>query len=141
MKNIHYAIAFAIMTIASPAMASTVTIHVEGLASDKGTVYAGLCTEAGWENLKCRTVKLEPTTQTLIHHWEDVPPGEYGVTLRHDENDNQKMDFNFFGAPVEQWGASNNPAPRMGRSLWKDVVFKHGEQSQTLKIKMQPEVD
>ncbi|MFK7955222.1 MAG: DUF2141 domain-containing protein [Lysobacterales bacterium] len=118
--------------------AASVTIEIEGLASEQGTLYAGLCTEQGWENFQCENVKLTPSTAILTHQWKDVAAGEYGVTLLHDKNDNGKMDFGFFGGPTEQWGSSNNPPPRMGRSLWKDVRFELDQEAQTLRIRMQP---
>ena len=36
-------------------------------------------------------------------------PGDYGVVVLHDENENQALDRNWFGKPTEQWGMSNNP--------------------------------
>lgn len=39
--------------------------------------------------------------------FENVPFGEYAVSVLHDENDNYKMDTNFLGIPKEGFGVSN----------------------------------
>ncbi len=137
---LSYLVLFSLSSTAMAAEPSqTVSIEITGLVSDQGTVFASLCTEQGWANIECSGASLKPTLGTLTHRWDDVPPGEYGITVLHDANNNGEMDFNFFGAPAEQWGSSNNPAPRMGRSLWKDVVFTLGAEPLNLVIRMQPE--
>lgn len=117
----------------------TVEIAVNGLSNTQGVLYAGLCKEPGWDTFDCNSVALKPAAGTMTHQWHNVAPGEYGVTLLHDANENGKMDFNFFGAPEEQWGTSNNPAPRMGPSLWQDAKFQVADKPVNLDIKMQPE--
>lgn len=37
----------------------------------------------------------------------EVPPGVYGFTLLDDENSDSKMEYNFFGMPLEGFGFSN----------------------------------
>ncbi|MEM1091751.1 MAG: DUF2141 domain-containing protein [Pseudomonadota bacterium] len=117
---------------------TTVSINIQGLSSTEGVLYAGLCTEEGWETYECNNVVLKPAAGTITHHWENVAAGRYGVTLLHDKNENGQMDFNFFGAPKEQWGSSNNPAPRMGPSLWRDASFDVAGEPVKLDIRMQP---
>ncbi|GJM34132.1 MAG: hypothetical protein DHS20C18_31330 [Saprospiraceae bacterium] len=41
--------------------------------------------------------------------FSDLPQGQYAISLFHDANDNGEMDTNFFGAPKEDYGFSNNP--------------------------------
>lgn len=48
---------------------------------------------------------------TMIVTIEDLPFGEYVITVLHDENNNDKMDKNFFGKPKEGYGVSNDPKP------------------------------
>ena len=40
---------------------------------------------------------------------EDLPKGNFVITILHDENSNNVMDKNIFGKPVEGYGVSNNP--------------------------------
>nr|WP_290939846.1 DUF2141 domain-containing protein [Haliscomenobacter sp.] len=37
-----------------------------------------------------------------------LPKGKYAVQIFHDENKNEKMDFNFLGIPKEGYGFSND---------------------------------
>jgi uncharacterized protein (DUF2141 family) len=41
--------------------------------------------------------------------WEHLPPGDYGVAVIHDENQNARLDRNFIGIPKEGFGFANNP--------------------------------
>jgi uncharacterized protein (DUF2141 family) len=43
----------------------------------------------------------------------DVPPGDYAVSVIHDENGNGRLD-KFVGIPREGFGFSRNPRMRMG---------------------------
>lgn len=38
-----------------------------------------------------------------------LPAGDYALAIAHDVNQNHKVDRNWLGKPVEQWGMSNNP--------------------------------
>ena len=38
----------------------------------------------------------------------EIPPGTYAIGIYIDENENEKLDTNFFGIPKEQYGFSNN---------------------------------
>ncbi|MEL7296587.1 MAG: DUF2141 domain-containing protein [Pseudomonadota bacterium] len=136
MKSIAL-LALSLVTALSAQEPSSVSVQLEGLPSTNGVVYVGLCTQSGWETFDCANAMLEPSPDGVIYVWEDVAPGTYGITVLHDENRNGKMDFDFFGAPKEKWGSSNNPPPRMGRSLWKDVAFEVTDSPVTLTINMQ----
>ncbi|MEM8546724.1 MAG: DUF2141 domain-containing protein [Pseudomonadota bacterium] len=131
----------ALALVASPGVAEdaggAVTVTLTGLPSTEGRVYVGLCDAAGWETFKCMNAMLTPDPDGVTHTWDNVAPGTYGITVLHDENGNGKMDFNFFGAPKEKWGSSNNPPPRMGRSKWEDVQFTVADADLTLTIRMQ----
>jgi uncharacterized protein (DUF2141 family) len=54
----------------------------------------------------------------------DLPPGQYAVSVLHDENGNQKMDKNFLGIPKEGWGVSNNVRPSMSAPKFADAAFQ-----------------
>ena len=129
--------AFALSIAKADPATTTVSITLSGLPSTEGVVYVGLCDEAGWERFDCANAQLTPDPNGVVHVWTDVTPGTYGITVLHDANRNGKMDFNFFGAPEEKWGSSNNPPPRMGRSKWQDVKFEVGAAPVTLNIRMQ----
>ncbi len=128
---------FALGAVSAEPAGTEVKITLTDLPSSEGIVYVGLCDEAGWETFECNNAMVEPDPDGVVHIWTDITPGTYGVTVLHDKNRNGKMDFNFFGAPEEKWGSSNNPPPRMGRSKWEDVNFEVGAEPIALTIRMQ----
>jgi len=52
-----------------------------------------------------------------------IPYGEYAVKVFHDENDDGELDKNFFGAPTEAYGFSNNARGSFGPASWEDARF------------------
>ena len=55
--------------------------------------------------------------------FESLPPGEYAISVFHDENKNGKMDTYFFGIPKEGVGASNDARGHLGPPHYKDAKF------------------
>lgn len=55
--------------------------------------------------------------------FSNVEPGTYAVAVVHDENDNGKLDTNFFGAPTEGYGVSNNHTYAFGAPKWEESKF------------------
>ena len=55
--------------------------------------------------------------------FEHLPYGNYAVSIMHDENNNGKLDTNFFGVPKEGVGVSNNPKIGFGGPKFQDSVF------------------
>ncbi len=56
------------------------------------------------------------------HTFTDIPYGKYAIAWFHDVNDDNKMERNWMGIPVEPWGCSNHCAglfgPRFKRALF-----------------------
>ena len=93
----------------------TLRIHVDGLRNSTGVVGAAIFKSPdGWPEDMNKTVHHWPTQIAPGAHeatavMEDLPPGNYGVVVIHDENRNRKLDRNFFGVPKEGFGFANNP--------------------------------
>ena len=54
---------------------------------------------------------------------EGLAPGEYAVSVVHDENSNDILDTNWVGMPKEGIGTSNNAKGRMGPPKYRDAKF------------------
>ena len=67
--------------------------------------------------------------------FENIPNGTYAIAVVHDENDNKKMDTNFFGIPKEGYGVSNNKYPKMSEPSFDDAKFSLKEDKE-ISIKM-----
>ncbi len=63
-----------------------------------------------------------------------VPPGDYAVSVFHDENANGILDRNFIGMPKEGVGASNDAAGKLGPPKFDDARFTYKGGQQTLTI-------
>ncbi len=67
---------------------------------------------------------------------ENMPPGEYAISLLHDENDNEKMDTGLMGIPKEGYGASNDAKVTFGPPKFADARFPLTQNQTTIRIKM-----
>ena len=87
----------------------TVTVTIENVLNDEGTVLASLHTSdtfmrgGGIVDL-AEMAKKGPITLTF----ENVIPGTYAVMAMHDANDNKRMDYESNGMPKESYGMSGN---------------------------------
>lgn len=68
--------------------------------------------------------------------FESLPPGEYAISVFHDENKNGKMDSNFFGIPKEGVGASNDARGHLGPPHYKDAKFNFTGNAQSILINL-----
>jgi uncharacterized protein (DUF2141 family) len=65
---------------------------------------------------------------------EDLPYGEYALAILHDENGNEKMDFNFLRMPKEGYGVSNNVTRSLGPPKFKDAKFILSSENMQMEI-------
>jgi uncharacterized protein (DUF2141 family) len=100
----------------------TLEIHVTGFRNNEGKAGGAVFgSPAGWPDDRSRAVVQggfaiagRQATETF-----QVPPGRYGIVVIHDENENQKLDRNFFGIPKEGFGFSNNPRIFFSAPSWQ----------------------
>jgi uncharacterized protein (DUF2141 family) len=98
---------------------STVTIKVIGARNAKGKLGVALFQDAkGFpedtsKTLRQQEAEINPQTLSAQVVFRDVPQGVYAISVRHDENNNGKLDRNFIGVPKEGYGASNNPKKKL----------------------------
>jgi uncharacterized protein (DUF2141 family) len=127
------ALALAASALASHANASdpseggqTITVRVSALRNTNGKLacrlYArseGFPSEA--THLMEQKTPVEAKSQSC--KFARLTPGTYAVAVMHDENDNGKLDTNFFGAPTEGYGTSNNKKHAFSAPTWDDARF------------------
>ena len=103
----------------------TVILKITGLHSEKGQVKIAVFNSSekwlGEQPTYSSTIKVDGTSVT----WRinDVPYGDYGVAVFHDENSNGKMDKNIVGMPLEPYGFSNNVRITFGAPKWEKSKF------------------
>jgi uncharacterized protein (DUF2141 family) len=81
-----------------------------------------------------RQLRGKPKIGTITIIGENFEPGEYALAVIHDENDNEKMDFNFFGIPKEPYGFSNNPGSRFKKPKYEATKITIGPEGKYVSI-------
>lgn len=61
---------------------------------------------------------------SLVYSFKGLKQGIYAVSIFQDENENGKLDANFFGIPTEPYGFSNNAKGMFGPPSFKDCQFE-----------------
>ena len=104
---------------------ATVIVKVTGLRSEKGQVRIAVFNSSekwlGEQPIYSSTINVD--SQTVTWRINDVPYGDYGVAVFHDENSNGKMDKNVLGIPLEPYGFSNNVRITFGPPKWEEAKF------------------
>lgn len=105
-----------------------VEIDLSGVRNTKGQILAAIYnSEKSWldPHKSLRKQKFAPKGATLQLAFGQLPPGNYAISIAHDENNNGKLDMRWFPFPKPKEGAalSRNPKPRMGPPTWEDSVF------------------
>lgn len=121
--------------------AATLTIAVSNIKTERGELnFAVYDNKQDWLGDtvvdKRSLVVAESLSDGIISIRFELAPGEYAVSVHHDDNDNGKMDTNFIGIPKEPTGTSNNAPPRMGPPRYKDAAFTLGEDGVEIPIKL-----
>ncbi|NTV51968.1 MAG: DUF2141 domain-containing protein [Candidatus Firestonebacteria bacterium] len=124
----------------SPAAVASLTIEISGLRNDHGEVKVALFqSRDGFPShpekaFRRATAKI--STDKATCELPGVPGGDYVVSVIHDENQNDRVDTNFFGLPAEGVGVSNNAKGKFGPPAFEDARFHHGTENKILKIRM-----
>lgn len=112
--------------LATAAEAAELGVELRGLRNARGLVHVCLTREAahfpncaGDPNAVRRTL---PTAQAAHFDIPNVAPGNYALSVIHDENGNGRLDT-FMAIPREGFGFSRNPGIRMGPPRFSETVF------------------
>jgi uncharacterized protein (DUF2141 family) len=109
--------------------ANSIKVVVVGLHSNDGEVDCALFGSADGfpgESAKARkTAKSKIENGQAVCIFGGVAPGDYAVSVFHDENGNGKLDRNFMGMPKEGVGASNDAAGHFGPPKFDDARFSY----------------
>lgn len=89
---------------------ATLIVKVTGLRSQKGQVRIAVFNspESWLGDHPAYNATIDVDGQSLTWRLNDIPYGDYGIAVLHDENKNGKMDNNVLGMPKEPYGFSNN---------------------------------
>ena len=66
----------------------------------------------------------------------NLPAGNYAVQVMHDENENNKLDTNFMGMPIEGYGFSNNPRRDAAKRISTRRVSSSGMRRASIVVRL-----
>lgn len=94
-------------TQAQDAEGATITVTIENVLSDGGTILGGLHTTDTFMKGEGVVSAMQPAKAGEVTlTFENVEPGTYAVMVMHDANDNKQMDMEPNGMPKESYGTS-----------------------------------
>ena len=110
MKLIVSLLAAAMLFISNTVTAQDkkITATVINVNSDSGKVGFALYNKDGFMITPVQTVNGEIIDGKSTVVFENLKAGEYSVVCYHDKNNNDIMDFQPNGMPLENYGSSNN---------------------------------
>jgi uncharacterized protein (DUF2141 family) len=138
-----------LVMISGSAAAYDLKVVIDGVSSSTGSVLIGLydsdehfqvaikaSAKVGLLNDRARLVGISMRAiagmQSVV--FTNLEPGRYAVIVIHDENDNGKLDTNFFGVPTEGFGFSNNAEGFLGPPSFKEAAVTLDQADRTVEI-------
>jgi uncharacterized protein (DUF2141 family) len=100
-------------------------LTVKNINGSAGTIRVGLFnnSEDFLKNaIQGRLVKIMGKVVKVI--FENLPEGEYAVSIIHDANENEKLDTDFLGIPKEGFGFGNNAMGTFGPPDFEKAKIK-----------------
>jgi uncharacterized protein (DUF2141 family) len=120
-------------TTMSQAQNLSLTVNVKKFKNVDGLAYVMLQDQSK-KSLQEQWTKIEKNETQVI--FKNLKSGKYAVRSYHDENNNKKMDTDFFGMPKESWGCSNDVRPHFAAPKFENMIFTL-EKDETITINMQ----
>ena len=117
-----------------------ITVTIKHLRNRKGLLIFGVFDQsAGFPNVEKKSVYWEVRDAGApdLTFTATLPPGRYAASVLHDENRSGDMDRGFGGLPLEGYGVTNNPKPKLRAATFKEATFTLPAEGQQLTISLQ----
>jgi uncharacterized protein (DUF2141 family) len=113
-------------------------VTVTKIKDHKGSIRVGVFNNENdflKKPLTGKIIKADADEVTVV--FENLKPGEYAVSVIHDENENGKLDSNAFGIPNEGFAFGNNAMGMFGPPSFEKakIILKDEKISQVLVLK------
>jgi uncharacterized protein (DUF2141 family) len=127
-----------IMAMAFPTYAQVdLIVTVTGIKENKGSIRVGLFkSENDFLKKAVYGETVKATGPEVVVVFKNLPEGEYGLSVIHDENDNGELDSNFMGIPKEGFAFGNDAMGTFGPPPYNDAKIKVDSKNVTQRIKM-----
>jgi len=115
-----------------------ITVHINNIKSDNGYILLGLHNQETFmvrEKPALKRIKKEIKNGGIEVVFKNILEGQYAIMVVHDENANNKMDFELNGMPKEDYGVSNNDMS-FGPPIFEDAKFNVTDENLILDIRL-----
>lgn len=102
----------------------SISVTIENVASNDGQILAALHTsETFMKGPGVQNYMNDAKEGHVTFNFKNVKPGLYAISTMHDSNENQQMDFDNSGMPIEKYGMSTTNI-FMGPPTFQDAQFE-----------------
>ncbi|WP_162806367.1 DUF2141 domain-containing protein [Sphingosinicella terrae] len=102
-----------LVALATPAVAANLTVEVEGVRATGGTLYVTVQDREQFMQQRGTAGTVVQRPQAGAHRFGfDVPPGEYAVSIWHDDNGNGQFDKDESHQPLDGWSMTSGETLR-----------------------------
>ncbi|MFM8912653.1 MAG: DUF2141 domain-containing protein [Flammeovirgaceae bacterium] len=116
-----------LMLVAATGAAQQLRVRVENIKDDKGQIGVAIYNSDKDFLKKEMTGKFVPAKKGEVEVvFENLPSGDYALSVMHDSNTNGKIDTNLVGIPKEGFGFSNNVIGTFGPPSFEKAKIKAG---------------
>lgn len=139
--TLRVALTLAALAMSGAALAEgqPITVRLDGIGHDEGTVRIALFSDPKTfrkADMAFASGEVPAKTGTVTMVFDEVPAGQYAIMVYHDENGNGELDRRFGMIPTEGYGLSNNPKI-MGPPKFEDSQFEvSGDQPSEIDIEI-----
>ena len=125
------------VSAAAACEAATLTVKVENVSSEGGTLRVGVWDSATFTQKKpLHGISQSAKAGEMVVAFTNLAPGEYAVKVLQDVNSNGKPDKNLLGFPTEPFGFSNAPAFITHAPSFDDAKFAVHDGDNTIAIRL-----
>jgi uncharacterized protein (DUF2141 family) len=122
------ALALGCANLASAQSQGRLSVSVEGVRNDSGSVRCGLYSSADGfrepgREMRGAVAPIKNGHATCV--FSGVPAGTYAVAVFHAEQNETQMETGFFGKPKQGYGFSNNPSSTFGPPGFNSAAFTY----------------
>ncbi len=125
-----------LLIVASPALASDLVVDVNGIRRGGGPLHIEVQTRAEFMGDAASAEATLAAPRAGAHRFTfALPPGDYAVSVWHDDNGNGRFDKDEAQMPLDGWALSNAGALR-GEPTFDAVKVSLGTGGATLRLNM-----
>lgn len=130
--GIILSIVFALTTLQDEK--GNLSITLTNIPKNEGKLMIGVFDQKGFLNkaITGRNVEANGKNEITVR-FKDLDYGEYAVSVLHDKNGNERMDFNEQGMPQEDWAMSGTNPPDQ-QPQWELAKFTFNKSDHKIKL-------